>query len=318
LAANGLGKDRFGGLREILADLMGRAMLADIAVKISLAIPWGGYRFLALLSKFIPRLREYPIILPMAPSVKFEANLTNNIFFPLLKYGLYPHQVAEDLVIGTFLRDGDCVVDVGANIGYVSLLCSQYVGNGVVYSFEPSAITFKYIEQLASQIKQIKPWNLAVSNASGMVRFIDEVMSDRSYIADSQDPRGYLVQCCTIDNWVARNQIERIDFIKVDAEGHDIHVIEGAREVIKLHQPIFEFEAFNMDAVNQVYDILQSLKSTAGYKIYRCCNQYPLSTLSKVTMTNNWFAIPGARFSDFPDFLFRRGFLALTHFGTDA
>ena len=200
----------------------------------------------------------------------------------------------------------------------VRLLCSQYVGDGVVYAFEPSAITFKYIEQLASQVKQIKPWNIAVSNASRMVRFIDEVMSDRSCITDSQDRWGYLVQCCTIDDWVAKNQIERIDFIKVDAEGHYIHVIEGALEVIKLQQPIIEFEAFNMDAVNKIHNILQSLTSTAGYKIYSCCNQYPLCTLQKVTTTNNWFAIPSARFSDFPDFLFRRGFLALTQFGTNA
>ena len=132
--------------------------------------------------------------------------------------GYIPHQVTEDMIVGTFLRDGDCVVDVGANIGYFSLLCAGYVGNGEVHSFEPSSITFEYLKKVASRMKKIKPWHLAVSNISGMVRFRDELMSDRSHIADSQDERGYPVQCCSIDDWVAKNQIARIDFIKIDAE----------------------------------------------------------------------------------------------------
>jgi FkbM family methyltransferase len=297
---------------------MERVMIADFVVRISLIMPRGGYRLLVVLSRLIPGLRRYPISLPIAPSVTLQANLANNVFFPLLKHGLYTHQVAEDFIIGTFLRDGDCVVDVGANIGYVSLLCAQYIGSGVVYSFEPSAISFNYVKQLATQVSQIKPCHLAVSNSSGMVRFIDEAMSDRSHIADSQDRRGYLVECCTLDDWAAKNQIERIDFIKVDAEGHDIQVMEGAHEVIRLHQPIIEFEAFNMDDVSHIYDILQGLNSAVGYKIYRCCNNYPISIRGKVVETNNWFAIPEARFFDFPEFLFRRNFLALTNFGADA
>jgi FkbM family methyltransferase len=269
-------------------------------------------------SKFIDSLRRYPIFLPVAPNIKLHANLANSAFFPLLKYGLYPHQATEDFIISTFLKDGDCVIDIGANIGYVSLLCSQYVGDGVVYSFEPSAISFNFVNQMASQVKQIKPLNLAVSNTSGMVRFIDEAMSDCSHIAESQDRFGYLVESCTIDDWAIKNKKDRVDFIKVDTEGNEIKAIMGAQKMIKSNQPVIEFEAFTIDDVSQIYDSLHKLDSTAEYKIYRCNNKYPLSILAKSAVTNNWFAIPSIRLSDVPDFIFRRGFLVEAYLGTDS
>lgn len=292
-------------------------MLSDFIVKISMLLPRGGYKLLVLFSKLFYRLRNYPVYLPVAPNIKLHADLANNVFFPLLKYGFYPHQVAEDFVISTFLKDGDCVIDVGANIGYVSLVCSQYVGSGVVYSFEPSARSIHYVNQLAAQVEQIKPMNLAVSNTSGMVSFIDEAMSDCSHIEESHKECGYLVECCTIDDWADNNKVNHVDFMKVDAEGHDLKAIEGAQKIINSTHPIIEFEAFSIAEVSQVNELLHKIDSAAGYKIYRCCNRYPLSIMTKSAETYNWFAIPRARFSDVPEFIFCRGFLVNTHLGED-
>lgn len=288
-------------------------MFANVVVHIAREMPRGGYKLLVLLSKIIPGLRKYPLVLPVAPRVVYQANLANNVFFPLLKHGLYPHQVVEDMVITTFLKDGDVVVDVGANIGYVSLLCATCVGEGDVHSFEPSGVTFEYLKSVASQMKQIKPWQLAVSNFSGCVSFIDETMSDLSHIAANQGQPGHSVQCCTIDDWALTNKISKIDFVKIDAEGHDIHAIEGASKSISMHQPTIEFEAFDTNDVDTVHAILKKVNADSGYQIYRCCNQYPITTLVKstVAMTNNYFAIPEKRFCDFPRFLFRRGYLIL-------
>ena len=83
---------------------MNSSMLANVVVDISRAMPRGGYRLLVVLSKILPALREYPLVLPLAPGIVYHANLAHNVFFALLKYGLYPHQVVEDMVIETFLR----------------------------------------------------------------------------------------------------------------------------------------------------------------------------------------------------------------------
>ena len=78
----------------MLAEVMERTMIDDFIVRLSLIMPRGGYRLLVVLSRLIPGLRKYPIFLPMAPNVTLQANLANNVFFPLLKYGSYPHQVS--------------------------------------------------------------------------------------------------------------------------------------------------------------------------------------------------------------------------------
>ena len=286
------------------------AMFTDLIVSFAKLMPRGGFRLLVILSKFVPALRHYPVALPIVRGrVTLKANLANNVFFPLLKYGCYRHQIAEDFVIQALLKDGDCVADVGANIGYVSLVCAQCVGDGIVYAFEPSAVTFDYLEQMATQVRQIKPYQLAISDSSGSVRFVDEISSDTSHIADIHDPRGYLVDCCTIDAWASTHEIGRIDFLKIDAEGHDVQVMQGAGGVIKRYHPFIEFEAFTQKDTARVFDILQDLDYAAGYNIYRVNKQYPLSVHLADNSTNNYFAIPTIRLRDVPEFLFRRGFL---------
>jgi FkbM family methyltransferase len=287
-------------------------MFTDLIVRFAKLMPRGGYKLLALLSDFVPGLRHYPVMLPIARGrVTLKVNLANNVFFPLLKYGLYRHQIVEDFIITVLLKDDDCVVDVGANIGYVSLVCAQCVSDGVVYAFEPSAVTFEYLTQMAAQVRQLRPYQLAISNSSGSVRFIDEASSDTSHIAGNKDPRGYLVDCCTLDAWASTHNIGRIDFLKIDAEGHDVQVIEGAGEVIRRHHPVIEFEAFTPNDVAQIADTLQRLDKTAGYKIFRAMNQYPFSVRLIESSTNNYFAISGRRLCEVPDFLFRRSFLVL-------
>ena len=127
------------------------------------------------------------------------------------------------------------------------------------------------------QVRQIRPYQLAITDSSESVRFIDEISSDTSHIADNQDPRGYLVNCCTLDACASKHNIESIDCLKIDAAGHDVQVIEGGGEIVRRHHPVIEFEGFIPNDVAQIADTLQRLDKTAGYKIFRAMNQYPFS-----------------------------------------
>ena len=248
--------------------------------------------------------------MPTPNDITLMANLGNNVFFPLLKYGTYPHQAAEGLIITCFLQAGNKVIDVGANIGHVTAVCSSCVGpEGAIHSFEPSTVTFDYIKQLSKQLPQIKAWQLAVSNKSGSVFFLDETMSDRSHISNEDCPDSYKVKSVTLDAWANKNHINQIDFIKVDAEGFDYEVIQGASNLIKTYNPIIEFEAFSLDTVRQIENLLLEQCPTTIYTTYRVHNSYPISAISKSVMTNNYFAIPHSRKSVFPQFLFNHSHL---------
>ncbi len=51
-----------------------------------------------------PGLRKYPLDIPASPGVRMRADLSASVFFPVLKYGCYPHQISGDLVVTSFLR----------------------------------------------------------------------------------------------------------------------------------------------------------------------------------------------------------------------
>lgn len=292
-------------------------MIEEYLVKIAKVLPRGGAKLLWLCSKVMPGLRCYPVKIPIAPNVIFDANFDGNVFFPLLKYGCYPHQIAEDLVAMAILRKDDVVIDVGANIGYSSLVYAVSIGSsGFVHSFEPSSVTFPYLAKMASQLTQIKPWNLAASNSEGDVKFINEAMSDRSHLANDQDGDGESVRCTSLDTWVKEHKIERVNFLKIDAEGHDINVVKGASHLIAQHKPIIEFEAFTDETVKTICTLLSNSGSDVHYNYFRCANGYPISLLSKTRLTNNWFAIPRASMSRVPDFLLQHEFLIASKEGS--
>ena len=270
----------------------------------------GGFRILNRISLFYPRFQKWPISMPASENVFLQADLRNNVFFPLIKYGAYLHQVTEDLIISTFLKKGDCVVDVGANVGYVSALCAEYVGDsGLVLSIEPSRVTFKYLKQLNEQLPQIFPIQYAVSDKFENVLFIDEKMTDRSHVNYENNGRGYQVDSITIDCLLSYNNITKVDFIKIDTEGYDYKVIKGAIGTIRDCYPVVEFEAESDNEFADIYELLMGIGSLCIYKIYRVNNKYPMSLLARSKMTNNYFAIPENRDVDIPKFLFERGYL---------
>lgn len=284
-------------------------MFVDNLVRLAVLMPRGGGRFLRLMTKIVPSLRKYPLALHFPDGIVLNANFDNNVFYPLLRYGAYRHQMTEDFIITCMLRKGDVVVDVGANIGYVSAICAACVGeSGRVYSFEPSKRTIGHIIHLSEQLPQIIPQQYAVSMSSGTVVFVDEEMSDRSHIS-VDDSVGYSVPSVTLDSWALDHDVNSVSFVKIDAEGSDLGVIVGAAGLIRSHEPIVEFEAFSSDAVQDIHNAITSA-GPGDYLIYRVRNSYPFNLLANATFSNNYFAIPCARKDLVPELLFNMGYLA--------
>lgn len=282
-------------------------MIEKLIVDLAIRLPRGGYSLLKIASKFFTKLKSYPVKLEFSDNVVLDADMANNVCFPLAKYGFYPHQITEDMVIISILKPGDHVVDIGANIGYVSALCATCVENsGTVYSFEPSKVTFNSVAKLSKQLAQIRAFQLAASDYCGKAYFVDEAYSDVSHLGTKGEKRGYEVDVVTLDSWLELNNINRIDFLKIDAEGHDLEVIKGASLLLKRFSPVVEFEVFSAEGLSE---ISASIKNNIDCDIYRCFNQYPFTMSQSTHATNNYFAIPHAQLSRFPDFLFNRRYL---------
>jgi FkbM family methyltransferase len=124
-----------------------------------------------------------------------------------------------------YCRPGDVTVDVGANIGEVSIVLSRRVGeDGRVFAFEPHPRIYRYLSgNLAlNRCDNVTARNLALGSAPDRVRLSDDKRDDMNRVV----PSGAIeVRCSTLDAELPR---EPIALLKVDVEGGELSVLKGA------------------------------------------------------------------------------------------
>lgn len=140
------------------------------------------------------------------------------------------------------VKPGDVVVDVGAHVGRYSLIAAKNASR--VISIEPDPSNFALLE---SNIKlngfsNILPMKLAASNNPGRRRFYlsgggdsgtSSLEKSWSWALDKGVTRRELdVECETLDRLVMSLKLDHIDWLKVDVEGHELAVLEGARDTL--------------------------------------------------------------------------------------
>lgn len=154
------------------------------------------------------------------------------------------------------MKKGDVVIDIGANIGYFTMLCSRLVGeSGKVIAFEPfPAFWCRLQVHIAlNQLKNVECIQAALFNRSGLseirrgypsaVLFQEQYHKKVSEADREKTPERYaVVTLMTLDSWFADNELKRIDYIKLDVDGPEGAVLEGAAEVIDQFSPVLVVE----------------------------------------------------------------------------
>ena len=179
-------------------------------------------------------------------------------------YGEFAEE--SNILMQQLVGEGDTIVDVGANVGTVTACMAQRVGTtGRVYAIEPQRIIFQnlcatialngwtnvYSIQAAvgETVGSISLPNINYANADnfGAISLTSETGSDRvnSISIDSLN-----LECCTL--------------IKIDVEGMELEVLNGAMSTLKQHQPSIYFEAKTGMKTQASIQLLQAL----GYQLY--------------------------------------------------
>ena len=130
----------------------------------------------------------------------------------------------------SFLREGMKVVDVGANIGLHSLFMAKRVGSsGGVYALEPSPYNFRRLETHVREnhLTNIRAFPIALGNVSGEA-FLDENKQDSSRSRLTHRGSGSLVKVVRLDDFLKAECLGKVDFLKLDVEGFELRVLEGA------------------------------------------------------------------------------------------
>lgn len=160
---------------------------------------------------------------------------------------------ASTKYIQGILKPDWIAIDIGANLGYYALLEASKVKK--VYAIEPVKISFNTLNKSIklNRYKNIKTYNLAIGNQSGIQDIIIShkinwsTMVDLDIVIDKykqsfnefyKDTKK--IETLTLDNFVKINKIGRVDFIRMDVEGYEVEIIRGADYIFNL-MPIGSF-----------------------------------------------------------------------------
>ena len=137
-----------------------------------------------------------------------------------------------------YLRATDVAVDVGANIGVYLLWMSNFVGpEGRIIAFEPDATNSSRISTqiTINSLSWVEMEQAAVAEQEGELRFsTGKDMENHIVRADtSEDAETVTVRATTLDNHARREDIESIDFLKIDVEGAELFILQGAERLLR-------------------------------------------------------------------------------------
>lgn len=159
------------------------------------------------------------------------------------------------LLIERLLPEGGVFVDVGANIGVMSAFAARHVGDkGLVFAFEPDNVNFTRLTwaRKANRLPQMLPFPIALGANSGVASLMgapggDGGLSSLVKIEGFQEQST--VPVVRMDEYLLTFDPARIDLIKIDVEGFEKDVVEGATKILERYKPAVIMEMVNDDAV---------------------------------------------------------------------
>lgn len=231
-----------------------------------------------------PRHRQsdyFDIVMEYETSLFLNVDSRSFVEWWLFFYDEYEPDITN--IIKRLFRTGFVAVDVGANIGmYTLVMASQAGDEGRVFAFEPQERNCnRLLENIAlNSLRNIEVARQALSDAPGeMVLYspaptsINQMMP--SFYRQNFDPTeegvtGLAVPVATLDRMWEQAPRDRLDFLKIDTEGHDYKVIMGARQTIARFRPhiVFEYNQRLWQDQGVLFEDVQGFLSDLGYSLY--------------------------------------------------
>lgn len=125
------------------------------------------------------------------------------------------------------IQPDDVIVDIGANIGCFSLLASNRAKFGKVYSYEPGTENFLYLKRnlKLNNIANCFAYQNCISSTSGKKKLFLEPGGNNSLYQNKKNDFSIEVEGMTLQDIIFQNNIEKIDFLKMDIEGGEYEVL---------------------------------------------------------------------------------------------
>jgi|TARA_B100001094_G_C18042013_1_gene725469 FkbM family methyltransferase len=223
-----------------------------------------------------------------------------------LKRALKKNYEKELSIISKFKNKKKCAVDVGVYRGIYSYKLSKEFQH--VYAYEPNPLIYPHLEKnLKKIINNLTLKNYALSNTSGTVDLKIPIRTNSFFKNNVEEL--YKLGCATIHNKnnfknyksvnVKKIKLDEdlvnknLGFIKIDVEGHEKEVIEGAINLIKTFKPVLLVEIEERHNKKPVIETINFIKQI-GYLAFYCKNNKlnRLEELKDLNQENNFYFLP--------------------------
>jgi len=169
------------------------------------------------------------------------------------------YEFRKQRLFATLVSPGDTVLDIGANVGFYTLLASVLVGQrGTVVAFEPLSRNIELLQRhlRLNALSNVTVVNAAVGNRMGSVRF---AAHQRSNSMGRIDENGALeVSLVSLDGLMDSGSIALPNVVKIDVEGAEYDVLQGSARLLARAQPAILLATHGADVRSRCCDLLQS------------------------------------------------------------
>ncbi len=203
--------------------------------------------------KLIPKRTALPILQGRLRGKRWIVGAGNH------GYWLGSYEYEKRLQFEHTVKEGDIIFDIGAHVGYYTLLASTLAGpSGRVFAFEPLPSNIQFLRRhlVLNQIQNVTLIEAAVSNESRVGRFISGPSTSMGML----HPEGSLdVECVTLDGLMSEGRLPVAAVIKIDVEGAELKVLEGARNMLSMAHPTLFLATHGQEQSTACGDLLRSL-----------------------------------------------------------
>ncbi len=183
------------------------------------------------------------------------------------------HEPINTQIISRLLKKGMTCLDVGGNIGYYVLLERQLVGDeGRIIAFEPLPRNYQFLQKniQLQNVKNISAYNFACGDTEGKATFfVNKKSNGCKVIADGVEPPDSSLGTLTevpikiLDPFIEELKLERVDFVRMDSEGYELHIFKGLRKTLEKFKPIISIELhkrqLGVDGTKEFFKLMKDL-----------------------------------------------------------
>lgn len=180
------------------------------------------------------------------------------------------YEKEKQQAIERFARPGTVMFDIGANVGFYTLALSRQAGDaGRVFAFEPDAGNMVKLRHhvALNQCANTVVVQMAVAARTELVGFISGESGETGHIGGEE----YLVPATSLDEFVASNPKSTPDLVKMDVEGAEASVLEGARALLAAGRAVWLIalhgEAQKRDCFNLLREYGYLIQDLSGHLI---------------------------------------------------